>query len=55
MKGERKKERREKRGGKNKKKGGGESSTAGLEPVTFHSTANCLQLLPEVELHTQTY
>ena len=43
-------------GRKKKRKGGGgkerkKSSTAGLEPATFHSTANCLQLPPEVELH----
>ena len=31
------------------KKRGGKISTAGLEPATFHSTANCLQLPPEVE------
>ena len=39
------------RGKKERKK----SSTAGLEPATFHSTANCLQLPPEVDLHARTY
>ena len=59
MKGERKKERRggkkereKKRGEKKKKRG--KNSTAGLEPATFHSTANCLHLPPEVELHART-
>ena len=52
MKGEN--ERGEKKGkeGRKKRKGGkerGKKSTAGLEPVIFHSTANCLQLPPEVE------
>ena len=57
------KERRTKRrGGKKRgkityqeKKERKNSSTAGLEPMTFLSTANCLQLLPEVELDTQMY
>ena len=47
MKGESKKERRggKKKGGKNGEQK--KSSTAGLEPTTFHSTANCLELPPE--------
>ena len=55
MKG--KKEGGEKKGKEGRKKGEGEkkkkrerekkqSSTAGLEPTTFHSTANCLWLQP---------
>ena len=57
MKGE--KEGGEKKGKEGRKKGKGkkgegkkgerekkQSSTAGLEPATFHSTANCLWLLP---------
>ena len=47
MKGERKKAEkkkgRKKRGGKKERE---KSSTAGLEPATFHSTANRLQLPP---------
>ena len=45
MKGERKKERRggKKKGGKKKWRAQKKSSTAGLEPATFHSTANCLE------------
>ena len=46
-KNERGEKKRKKRGGKKgkerKKKAG---STAGSEPATFHSTANCLQLPP---------
>ena len=46
MKGERKKERRggKKERGKKEKEKRKKSSTAGLEPATFHSTANCLEL-----------
>ena len=51
---ERKKGKGEKRGEK-KKRRRIKSSTAGLEPATFHSTTNCLQLPPEVELHTWRY
>ena len=53
--GEEKKERGKKRGETKKKRRGEKSSTAGLEPATFHSTANRLQLPPEVELHACMY
>ena len=49
--GEEKKERGKKREGKKRKGEEKNSSTAGLEPATFHSTANCLQLPPEVKSH----
>ena len=55
-------EKKERRGGKKergekelegkKERRGKKSSIAGLKPATFHSTGNCLQLPPEVELHT---
>ena len=56
-KGKGKKERGERKGEKRErgeKRRGKKNSTAGLEPTTFHSTANCLQLPPEVELHART-
>ena len=59
MKGERKKRKggeEKRKGGKKrgkKRKGEEKNSTAGLEHTTFHSTANCLQLPPEVDEHTK--
>ena len=48
--GRKKRKEGKKRGGNEKERN--KTSTAGLELTTFHSIANCLQLPPEVELHT---
>ena len=40
------KEGRKRKGGKKEKREKKQSSTAGIEPATFHSTTNCLWLPP---------
>ena len=59
MKGERKEERREGKKGKGEKERGKERKGEGKNfhsraRTLTHSTANCLQLSPEVESHAHT-